>query len=418
MASISTRGRADRLAGAVAAGAAGLARGRGEGQGPAADGRGHVVAAVAPPAEVDLRKRFMEELDPLDAELFEKTLFMLKGLPELGVLLQVEKELPALIRKVFGEHGPMFSKEDMAQWQKAEARLREALTDYARAARSTYQGRLFAEDALQGLRMIDHCREVFDVVVMNPPFGATADDFRFLRAVWEPPLASFARISSSDSSRTWPSFAKGGAARKFYLDLSLVINWGNDGRELKAFAETTPGTTHWSRNIRSTEFYFEPGITWPLRAGKFSPQVLPKGSVFSVRGYSAFPNKGLELATLALFASSAFDYIYKVALGRFAFPEFIVGVLQAMPWPALNSTAGPSASPSAASTGAWPPASARPRPSLIPSTRCPPRAPACCPTVRAVPCPFRHPGGRPGPSARSGPLVEEVLARVDVPVPE
>ena len=138
-------------------------------------GEGHVVAAVAPPAEVDLRKRFMEELDPLDAELFEQTLFMLKGLPELGVLLQVEKELPALIRKVFGEHGPMFSKEDMAQWQKAEARLREALTDYARAARSTYQGRLFAEDALQGLRMIDHCRDVFDVVVMNPPFGALSE---------------------------------------------------------------------------------------------------------------------------------------------------------------------------------------------------------------------------------------------------
>ena len=135
-------------------------------------GRGNVVAAVAPPAEVDLRKRFTEELDPLDAELFEKTLFLLKGLPELGVLLQVEKELPVLIRKVFGEHGPIFSKEDMAQWQKAEARLREALTDYARAARSTYQGRLFAEDALQGLRMIDLCREIFDVVVMNPPFGA------------------------------------------------------------------------------------------------------------------------------------------------------------------------------------------------------------------------------------------------------
>ena len=137
-------------------------------------GQGQVVAAVAPPAELDLRKRFMEELDPLDAELFEQTLFMLKGLPELGVLLQVEKELPALIRKVFGEHGALFRREDKAQWQKAEARLREALIDYARAARSSYQGRLFAEDALQGLRMIDHCREVFDVVVMNPPFGALA----------------------------------------------------------------------------------------------------------------------------------------------------------------------------------------------------------------------------------------------------
>ena len=137
-------------------------------------GQGHVVAAVAPPAEVDLRKQFMDELDPMDAELFEQTLFILKGLPELGVLLQVERDLPALIRKVFGEHGPMFSKEDMAQWQRAEARLREALTDYAHAARSTYQGRLFAEDALQGLRLIDHCREVFDVIVMNPPFGSSS----------------------------------------------------------------------------------------------------------------------------------------------------------------------------------------------------------------------------------------------------
>ena len=71
------------------------------------------------------------------AELFEQTLFMLKGLPELGVLLQVEKDLPALIHKVFGEHGALFRAEDMSQWQKAEARLREALADYAHAARST-----------------------------------------------------------------------------------------------------------------------------------------------------------------------------------------------------------------------------------------------------------------------------------------
>ena len=134
-------------------------------------GRGHVVAAVAPPAEVDLRKRFMEDLDPLDAELFEKTLFLLKGLPELGVLLQVEKELPALVRAVFGEHGDLFREVDTAQWQKAVARLREALNEFASAARSTYQGRLFAEDAIQGLRMIDLCHEQFDAIVMNPPFG-------------------------------------------------------------------------------------------------------------------------------------------------------------------------------------------------------------------------------------------------------
>lgn len=139
-------------------------------------GRGHVVAAIAPPAERELRQQFAVTLDHLDAELFEKTLRLLKGLPELGVLLQVERELPHLIRKVFGEHGPMFREVDMAQWHKAEGRLRAALTEFAQAAQATYQGRLFAQDALQGLRLIDLCREVFDVVVMNPPFGALASN--------------------------------------------------------------------------------------------------------------------------------------------------------------------------------------------------------------------------------------------------
>ncbi len=139
-------------------------------------GCGHVVAAVAPPAEKELRQQFASTLDRLDAELFEKTLQLLKGLPELGVLLQVERELPHLIRLVFGEHGPMFRDVDMDQWHKAEARLRTALTEFAQAAQASYQGRLFAQDALQGLRLIDLCREVFDVVVMNPPFGALASN--------------------------------------------------------------------------------------------------------------------------------------------------------------------------------------------------------------------------------------------------
>ncbi len=137
-------------------------------------GCGNVVAAVAPPRERELRKQFAAQLDLVDAELFEKTLHLLSGLPELGILLQVERELPSLIRQVVGEHGEIFKDADMARWQKAELRLREALRQFAQATESTYQGRLFAEDALQGLRMIDICAEMFDVVVMNPPFGELA----------------------------------------------------------------------------------------------------------------------------------------------------------------------------------------------------------------------------------------------------
>jgi hypothetical protein len=140
-------------------------------------GRGHVVAAIAPPAERELRQQFAANLDQRDAELFEKTLQLLKGLPELGVLLQVEREVPHLIRQVYvGKGTGLFAAQEQENWQQAEARLREALTEFAQAAKSTYQGRLFAQDALQGLRLIDLCREVFDVVVMNPPFGALASN--------------------------------------------------------------------------------------------------------------------------------------------------------------------------------------------------------------------------------------------------
>jgi hypothetical protein len=138
-------------------------------------GHGNVVAAVAPPAERELRQQFAATLDKRDAELFEKTLQFLKRLPELGVLLQVERELPTLIRQVYGGTGSgLFAREERETWQRAEARLREALAEFSLAAQATYQGRLFAKDALQGLRLIDLCREVFDVVVMNPPFGALA----------------------------------------------------------------------------------------------------------------------------------------------------------------------------------------------------------------------------------------------------
>ncbi len=138
-------------------------------------GRGHVVAAVAPPAERELRQQFAANLDTRDAELFEKTLQLLKGLPELGVLLQVERELPSLIRQVYlGRGNDLFAAEEQESWEQAESRLRSALFEFAHAAKSTYQGQLFAQDALEGLRLVDLSCELFDVVVMNPPFGAAS----------------------------------------------------------------------------------------------------------------------------------------------------------------------------------------------------------------------------------------------------
>jgi hypothetical protein len=143
---------------------------------PAADRplihRGHVVAAVAPPAAPEQRQAFAAGLMDLDADLFDATLKLLEHLPELGVLQRLEQALPALVQEIYGQHGPMFAAADMAQWDKAEQRLRAALERWLHALGTSYRGRLFAQDALAGLRLLDLTRERFDIVVMNPPFGA------------------------------------------------------------------------------------------------------------------------------------------------------------------------------------------------------------------------------------------------------
>jgi hypothetical protein len=159
----------------------------------------------------------------------------------------------------------------------------------------------------------------------------TSDDARFLRSWWESP--------PTDSRGTWVPFAKGGSTQNFFADVASVLNWQNDGAELKAWAETLPGSTHWSRSIRSPDFYFRPGITWPLRASRFSPQAMPAGCVFSIRGQVAFANDGQLEFMLGLMASAAFDMIYKTLLGRFGFPEFAVGVLQKLPFPTIHPKA-------------------------------------------------------------------------------
>ena len=142
-------------------------------------GLGHVVPAIAPPAVRELSEELIAHLDRRDSELFIKTLEMLKGLPELGLLLQVERELPALIRQIYGGKGnDLFADLDQASWHQADARLQKALRIFANTAKATYQSRLFVHDALEGLRLIEMCNEKFDVIVMNPPFGALATGTR------------------------------------------------------------------------------------------------------------------------------------------------------------------------------------------------------------------------------------------------
>ncbi|MCO4198692.1 BREX-1 system adenine-specific DNA-methyltransferase PglX [Aeromonas hydrophila] len=202
-------------------------------------GHGHVVAAVAPPAERELRQQFTANLDRLDTELFEKTLQLLKGLPEMGVLLQVERELPNLIRQVYvGKGTGLFAEQEQESWKQAEARLCPALNEFASAAKSTYQGRLFAQDALQGLRLIDLCREVFDVVVMNPPFGEpsllTTDYLNKAYPSWNQNLLCAFILRSLNL------LAQRGLVGAIFDKTALIKSTYQDFREVSLYANLNP----------------------------------------------------------------------------------------------------------------------------------------------------------------------------------
>ena len=58
-------------------------------------------------------------------------------------------------------------------WHQAEARVLDLLQTYARHAvdGTGLQRQLFADDAARGFAFVDLCRQQFDVVLMNPPFG-------------------------------------------------------------------------------------------------------------------------------------------------------------------------------------------------------------------------------------------------------
>ena len=158
---------------------------------------------------------------------------------------------------------------------------------------------------------------------------ATADDFRFVRAWWE----------VEPNSEKWPGFAKGGKFSPFYADVFLVVNWSDDGNEIKNNLNDKGGirSNVWMLADTATNYFRRPGLTWPSRARKFAPQALASNCLFSQRGYLAYFPEGDQIVSLALFNSTAFDYIFKTTLGRFGYPEFLVGILKKMPIAQLNT---------------------------------------------------------------------------------
>jgi hypothetical protein len=147
---------------------------------------------IPPERSVKATKAMAESL----AELVTTVWHGMKLAGEMGPLLKIERDLALAIEKGRGEWEdrlPLFrvaeyglsgvgketlmgvvpgAQEDF--WAKAEKLVFQALADYAATATGAgaARRRLFADDAAQGFALADLLAKRFDVVLMNPPFGA------------------------------------------------------------------------------------------------------------------------------------------------------------------------------------------------------------------------------------------------------
>ncbi len=170
----------------------------------------------------------------------------------------------------------------------------------------------------------------------------TNDDARFLRVIWEvsPSLIGITRSETVDD-RSWVRITRGGPSSPYYYDMDSVIDWADDGRCIKAFISDYRGNKgwgfQWSANLNGHDWYFRPGLTWPLRGVRLCVWPVPAGCLPSGAGKMAYAPIEQLPALLALANSQAFDAIVRLFAGKVGGVQYEAGLLQKVLLPNLSS---------------------------------------------------------------------------------
>ena len=114
------------------------------------------------------------------------------------------------------------------------------------------------------------------------------------------------------SSKKWFPYNKGGAYKKWYGNYDYVVNWMNNGFDLKHYLNANGRLRP---VLRSTNYYFREALTWSLvTSGGFSMRYREPGSIHDVSGMSAFfKDENLDFKyLLAVMNSVVGNYVLKM----------------------------------------------------------------------------------------------------------
>ena len=133
---------------------------------------------------------------------------------------------------------------------------------------------------------------------------ATSDNNRFLR-LWYEVSSDKTFFQATDlecakkSCKKWFAYNKGGAYRKWYGNAEYVVNWENDGNEMKKFTATLPQGMN--VRLKSRDYYFKECYSWSkITSAQISFRYFPNGFAFDVAGCCVFESGNYLLYYLAL----------------------------------------------------------------------------------------------------------------------
>jgi hypothetical protein len=124
-----------------------------------------------------------------------------------------------------------------------------------------------------------------------PKKGLDTGENEIFLKLWQE--VSFKKTSVYDSTvnAKWFPYNKGGEFRKWYGNRENLINWLENGKEIKsrlAWAQKKP-------TIRNPDYYFRQGFAWTtVSSGGFSARFSPPGSLFDNGGCTLFADQHLE----------------------------------------------------------------------------------------------------------------------------
>ncbi|SNU02230.1 Methyltransferase domain-containing protein [Ruaniaceae bacterium KH17] len=138
---------------------------------------------------------------------------------------------------------------------------------------------------------------------------ATADNNRFLRQWWEvaatrTKFSCTSREEAATSRARWFPYNKGGEFRKWYGNQEHVVNWENDGNEIRTFGIESGGRPR--SRAQNTDTYFSPSVSWSdISSGEAAFRRYPPGFIHDSTGHSGFGDPTM-LDQISLLLNSKF----------------------------------------------------------------------------------------------------------------